>query len=67
MRDVVYKKDRVAQTFLSFYEHDDIAAVRLNGNSTMVWAISPPDLQRMIEDVNSTKPLVLRLQYIISR
>lgn len=47
------RKNRVAQTFLSSYEHEDVATVKLNGNSTMVWAISPPDLERMKEEVSS--------------
>lgn len=48
-----YKKDRVALTFLSSYEHEDVAAVKLNGNSTMIWGISPPDIVRMLEEVES--------------
>lgn len=67
MRDSVYKKNRVAQTFLSFYEFDDIASVKLSGNSTMIWSISPPDLERMLQEVNSTNDIVMRLQYTISR
>lgn len=33
----------------------------------MVWTISPPDLDRMLQEVNSTDDIIMRLQYTISR
>lgn len=50
----VYKKDRTAQTFLSNYIYNDLAAIVLNGNSTNTWSISPPDIDRLRLDVASS-------------
>lgn len=50
----IYKKDRTAQTFLSNYVFDDLAAVMLNGNSTNTWSVSPPDIDRLKLDLASS-------------
>ncbi|XP_044744035.1 piezo-type mechanosensitive ion channel component isoform X4 [Chrysoperla carnea] len=63
----VNNKDREATTFLSNYEFDDIAQVVLSGNSTVVWNISPPDLERLIEELNSTNTITVRAQFHIKR
>lgn len=51
----MYAKNRVALTFLSNYESDDVAAVVLGPNSTALWIISPPDLQRLKDDLKNSK------------
>lgn len=51
----IYNKNKVAATFISNYEAPDIAAVKLSKDSANVWSISPPDRERMIEEVNSSK------------
>uniref|UniRef100_A0A1L8DF30 Putative piezo-type mechanosensitive ion channel component isoform x14 n=1 Tax=Nyssomyia neivai TaxID=330878 RepID=A0A1L8DF30_9DIPT len=62
-----YKRDRTAVTFLTNYEASDVAVVDLGPNSTSVWAISPPDLQRMREDIDSMDTLKIVFQYTVSR
>lgn len=51
----LYAKDRVALTFLSNFEADDVAAIILGPNSTALWIISPPDLDRLREDLINSK------------
>lgn len=63
-----FTQDRAAQTFLSNYEANDIAAVLLGANSTSLWNISPPDLQRLKNDLaNSNTTLKVRYKYTVSR
>lgn len=50
-----YQKDKSALTFLSNYEHVDVAAVKLGSNSTIIWNISPPDRERLVSDLNSSE------------
>lgn len=60
-------KDRVAQTFLSNYERDDVAAVELGPNSTSLWPISPPDFLRLKSDLVNNVTLRIRYKYSITR
>ncbi|XP_055712299.1 piezo-type mechanosensitive ion channel component isoform X3 [Phlebotomus papatasi] len=62
-----YKRDKTAVTFLTNYEAADVAVVDLGPNSTSVWAISPPDLQRMREDIESQDTLKIVFRYTVSR
>lgn len=62
-----YLKDRSALTFLSNYEANDVAAVVLGPNSTSLWIISPPDLERLIEDLTNNVTLKVQYKYTISR
>ncbi|XP_037048036.1 piezo-type mechanosensitive ion channel component isoform X2 [Bradysia coprophila] len=62
-----YKKNKIALTFLSNYESLDIAAVNLGSNSTALWIISPPDLQRLIEDLRRNATLKVRYKYSVTR
>lgn len=50
-----YEKDKTALTFLSNYENVDVAAVKLGGNSSTAWSISPPDRERLLEDLSASK------------
>lgn len=63
----VYKKDKSALTFLSNYEAADMAAVVLGPNSTSLWIISPPDLERLKEDLEKNITLKVQYKYAISR
>lgn len=63
----VYAKDRAALTFLSNYESDDAAAVVLGPNSTSLWIISPPELQRLKDDLQNNVTLKVRYKYSFSR
>lgn len=57
----------MALTFLSNYEAVDVAAVILGPNSTALWVISPPDLQRLKDDLQNNVTLKVRYKYSISR
>lgn len=62
-----YKNYKSSQTFLSNYEADDIAAVKLSVDSANIWSISPPDRKRMVAEINSTNnKLKVRLEYKVS-
>lgn len=62
-----YVKDRSAVTFLSNYESNDVAAVQLGSNSTSLWAISPPELERLKDDLINNVTLIVRYKYSVSR
>lgn len=63
----LYGKDRAALTFLSNYENTDIAAVVLGPNSISLWIISPPDLERLKDDLSKNDTLKVRYKLSISR
>lgn len=60
-------RDKVAETFLSNYENDDVTAVELGPNSTSLWSISPPDFQRLKSDLANNVTLQIRYKYSVSR
>lgn len=62
-----YSKSKTALTFLSNYESVDVAAVKLGANSTSIWNISPPDKERLLNDLNGTVTLTCRFRYTINR
>ncbi|XP_043514793.1 piezo-type mechanosensitive ion channel component isoform X5 [Frieseomelitta varia] len=64
----LYARDRPAVTFLENYIHSDVAAVKLSGFSRKLWSISPPDLERLITELedNSTT-VVVHVEWTVSR
>lgn len=52
---------------MSNYEAVDVAAIVLGPNSTALWVISPPDLQRLKDDLQNNVTLKVRYKYSISR
>lgn len=62
-----YNKDKSALTFLTSYEGADVAATELGSNSATIWNISPPDKQRLIDDINGTSIITVRFRYTVSR
>lgn len=50
-----YMKNKAALTFLSNYDHTDIAVVRMSNSSRMVWGISQPDRENLMADLQSSK------------
>lgn len=62
-----YIKDRSAMTFLSNYNFDDLAAVILGPQSTSLWIISPPDLERLKDDLAKNVTLKVQYKYTVSR
>ncbi|XP_046404278.1 piezo-type mechanosensitive ion channel component isoform X3 [Ischnura elegans] len=63
----VYKKDRVAQTFLSNYDWKDVAVAKLSGSSIASWTVSPPGKSQMLQEVLSDKAILVTLTWTISR
>ncbi|XP_075212450.1 piezo type mechanosensitive ion channel component isoform X3 [Lycorma delicatula] len=61
--NLVYKKSRVAQTFLSNYNNEDIGVVRFSSHSTAIWTISPPDLTSLIDEALSSNPMIIKLDW----
>lgn len=51
----LYNGHKVSETFIYNYEAADIAAVKLSTDSANVWSVSPPDRNRMLAEVNSSK------------
>lgn len=62
-----YNKDKSALTFLTSYEGADVAATELGSNSATIWNISPPDKERLIDDINGTSKITVRFRYTVSR
>ncbi|XP_026300505.1 piezo-type mechanosensitive ion channel component isoform X3 [Apis mellifera] len=64
----LYAKDKTAMTFLENYIHSDVAAVRLSGFSRKLWNISPPDLEKLIEELRDNKTTVIvHVEWTVSR
>lgn len=65
---LVYKNKKEATTFLDSYYRDDTTMVKLNGNSTPVWGISPPSKQALINDLKEHNfSMDFRISWKISR
>lgn len=62
-----YQSSKSAITFLSNYEPSDVGAVKLGANSSTTWNISPPDKERLLEDLYENKTLTSRFKYNIKR
>jgi hypothetical protein len=62
-----YWNQKEASEFLSGYNSQDTSMVKLNGNSTPVWSISPPSRRALRLDLESGGTLDLRIQWKISR
>ncbi|XP_022128318.2 piezo-type mechanosensitive ion channel component isoform X4 [Pieris rapae] len=62
----MYARDRTAQTFLSNYMYNDVAVITINPNSTAVWNISPPELDRLEKEALSNSSLLVKFTYVIT-
>ncbi|CAK1550113.1 unnamed protein product [Leptosia nina] len=62
----MYARDRTAQTFLSNYMYNDVAVITINPNSTAVWNISPPELDRLEREALSNSSLSVKFTYVIT-
>ena len=49
----LYSRNNSAITFLTNYLAEDVAAVQLGKSSKSFWSITPPDLRRLVEDLES--------------
>ncbi|XP_043467301.1 piezo-type mechanosensitive ion channel component isoform X6 [Leptopilina heterotoma] len=63
----IYLQDRTAVTFLENYVNSDIAAVRLSGSSKKLWSISPPDRERLKNELESNSSVTVHVEWTVSR
>ncbi|KAL6263389.1 hypothetical protein P5V15_006180 [Pogonomyrmex californicus] len=64
----LYGKDKSAVTFFENYVHSDVAAVRFSTSSAKFWNISPPDKERLKEELSSnTTKIVAYVEWTVSR
>uniref|UniRef100_T1KNY9 Uncharacterized protein n=1 Tax=Tetranychus urticae TaxID=32264 RepID=T1KNY9_TETUR len=61
------KKWVSGQNLLSTYSYADAVKSKINGNSTAVWAISPPSQRSLIEALQSDMPILVKITYSITR
>lgn len=57
-----YYTNQLASNYINIYDYGDIAAVKLSFDSATVWSISPPDKERMIEEVRSAPDFKFQIQ-----
>ncbi|KAK0162943.1 hypothetical protein PV327_006669 [Microctonus hyperodae] len=59
--------DRAAVTFLENYGYADVATVELSGSSQKLWAITPPDKEKLRQDLLSNETMVIMIEWSVSR
>lgn len=47
----LYNAYQVSENFMFNYEASDVTAIKLSTDSANIWSISPPDRNRMIEEI----------------
>lgn len=63
----IYADNADARNFFRNFDSKDIAAVSLNVDSTSLWMITPPNLQRLKNSLANNVPLTFRYTYSVSR
>ncbi|XP_020278165.1 piezo-type mechanosensitive ion channel component isoform X3 [Pseudomyrmex gracilis] len=64
----IYTIDKSTVTFFENYVHSDVAAVRFSGFSRKLWAISPPDRDRLkTELISNTTTVIIHVEWTVSR
>lgn len=63
----IYANYTKVQSFIDNYDEKDIAAVLLDSNSTTLWTITPPNLQRFKNDLNGNAMIKFRFTISVSR
>lgn len=63
----IYANYSEVQTIINNYDDKDIAAIMLDSNSTSLWAISPPNLQRFKNNLNGNATMKIRFTISVSR
>lgn len=53
--------------FISKYDEEDVAAISLDLNSTSLWTISPPSLNKLKNDLIGDIPVKIRIAISVSR
>ncbi|KAL5021686.1 hypothetical protein ScPMuIL_000841 [Solemya velum] len=62
-----YMKDMSAVGFMSTYEAEDVTMVKLNGQSSSVWGISPPSEKALAEALRNSSNMNLEFSLSLSR
>lgn len=63
----IYANNTEVQSIISNYDEEDIAAILLDVNSTSLWMISPPSLQKFKNDLHKNVTVKFRYSITISR
>ena len=56
-----------AYSFMEDFNEGDVYCVSISGNSTSLWEISPPSLQDLKQQLNSSDKMSLDFMYSITR
>lgn len=62
-----YSDDKSALNFLENYAPVDVAAIRLSGSSQKLWEISPPDREKLRDDLLSNETMQIHVYWAVSR
>ncbi|XP_025986648.2 piezo-type mechanosensitive ion channel component isoform X3 [Solenopsis invicta] len=66
--DDLYSKKRSAVTFFENYVHSDVAAVKFPTSSGILWHISPPDKERLKNElVSNDTEVIVHVEWTVSR
>ena len=63
----VTHRDRSAVTFLENYINTDVCAVKLSTESGRLWSISPPDKNRLIDELKSNNIVTIHVEWSIAK
>lgn len=63
----LYDKQLPAKAFLEDFSARDVVATTLSITSSSLWNISPPNLEKMIKEIETGKVITCRFNYKISR
>lgn len=63
----IYVNNTAAQSIISKYDEEDVAAISLDVNSSSLWLISPPSLQKLKRYLRENVTMKFRYSISISR
>lgn len=63
----VYANNTAAQSIISKYDEEDVAAISLDVNSSSLWLMSPPSLQKLKRYLRENVTMKFRYSVSISR